>query len=438
MTPVGRSTRWRGASRLAALIGTVMIVGSACSAAPAATSTATRSAGASATAAPATATSAATATAAPTAAATSTAAATAATSGSPAATQTTGAACADLHRMPAPGPLGTVQSTGPDGEPATWYDQIQLTCDELATIKAGGFKAAFLNHTQSPFMQAIIDGATAAFKDMGIELVAVTNANLDPAQQARDVQNVMPQKPNIILSLAIDPTSAVQAFKPAHDAGVSLVFLSNKPAGYVPGTDYVTTVTYDISGLGSETAKSMCTYFDGKPAKIGYMYFDAKFYITNQREQQFLDTLAATCPNVEIVERQPMADPSKTDGIASAMLTKHPEIQAIFAPWDGPAEGVVATLRAANRPDVKVFTIDLGNTNLLDMAKDGNIYEMTSTLATEFGYTAAVAGAYGLIKKQAPPFVVVPVFAVTKENLEEGWKNTFNTPLPADIADALK
>lgn len=351
--------------------------------------------------------------------------------------QASGAGCDQLHRVAAPGQLGQIKTTGPDGETASWYTDLTLTCDELAQIKAGKFNGAFLNHTQSPFMQALIDGATQAFNDMGIKMVAVTNANMDPAQQATDVQNVMASNPNIILSLAIDPVSAVQAFKPAHDAGVSLVFLSNKPQGYVPGKDYVTTVTYDISGLGAETAKSMCTYFNGKPAKIGYMYFNAKFYITNQREQQFLDTLAATCPNVQIVDKEAMADPNKTDALTTAMLTKHPEIQAIFAPWDVPTEGVVAVLRSAHRPDVKVFTIDLGNTNLLDMANKGNVYEETSTLATEFGYTAAIAGAYGLLRKTAPPFVIVPVFAVDRTNLEQGWKLTFGTPLPADIAAAL-
>jgi ribose transport system substrate-binding protein len=411
MTPIRHSSVGQARRRVAGLLAGVALVVTAC--------------GSGATTAP---TSPATATpAAPTAAATA--------SGSP---EASAAGCVQLNRVTAPVPLGEITTTGPEGETASWYTELSLTCDELATIRAGNYKGAFLNHIQSPFMQALVDGATAAFKDMGIELVAVTNSNMDPAQQATDVQNVMPSNPDIILALAIDPVSAVQAFKPAHDAGVSLVFLSNKPQGYVPGTDYVSTVTYDISGLGSETAKSMCTYFAGKPAKIGYMYFDANFWITNQREAQFLATLAAECPNVEIVDKEAMADPNKTDELTSAMLTKHPEIQAIFAPWDVPAEGVVAVLRSANRPDVKVFTIDLGNTMALDMAKDGNMYEETSTLATEFGYSAAVAGAYGLLKKQAPPFVIVPVFPVEKDYLEEGWALTFGQPLPADIADALK
>lgn len=344
---------------------------------------------------------------------------------------------AELNRTESPVELGEIQTRGPEGEVPVWYTDLTLTPEELAKIKEGGYKAAFLNHTQSPFMQAIIDGATAAFKDMGIELVAVTNAEMDPAQQKRDIENVLPLEPNIILSLALDPVSGAEAFRAAVDKGVKLVFLSNKPAGYKAGQDYVSVVTYDIYGLGKVTAQALGEAMGGK-GKIGYIYFDAEYFITNQREQAFLDELAASFPDIEIVAKEPMANPADGENIASAMLTRHPEIEAIFVPWDTPAEGVVAALRAANRPEVKVVTIDLGATNALDMAKGGNIYEMTSTLAYEFGYTAAIAGAYGVLGKEAPAMAIIPVFPVTKENLAEGWQLTFNRPLPDDIQSALK
>lgn len=342
-----------------------------------------------------------------------------------------------LNRFSSPSELGKIETRGPDGEVPVWYNEVTLTDEEMTKIKEGGYKAAFLNHTQSPFMQAIIDGATAGFADMGVELVAVTNAEMDPAQQKRDIENVLPLDPDIIISLAIDPISAEEAFREAIEKDIELVFLSNKPANYIVGKDYVTLVTYDISGLGIVTAKAMGDALEGK-GKVGFIYFDAEYFITNQREQAFLDELETNYPGIEIVAREPMANPADGENIANAMLIRNPEIEAIFVPWDTPAEGVVAALRAANRPDIKVFTIDLGATNALDMAQNGNIYEMTSTLAYEFGYTAAIAGAYGVLDKEAPEMVIIPVFPVTKENLAEGWQLTFNRPLPEDIQAVMK
>jgi ribose transport system substrate-binding protein len=94
----------------------------------------------------------------------------------------------------------------------------------------------------------------------------------------------------------------------------------------------------------------------------------------------------------------------------------------------------VAALRAANRRDVRVFTIDLGGTSVLNMAECGNVQEETSTLAYQFGYTAAIEGALGVLGAPAPPLAVVPAFPVTAENLTTAWRDTFQTPLPANIA----
>jgi ribose transport system substrate-binding protein len=341
-----------------------------------------------------------------------------------------------LQLEKSPVTLGELTTRGPQGQVPVWYTEVTLTDAQLAKVREGKFKAAFLNTQSSPFMTALQAGASAAFKAMNIKVVATTNSNLSAAQQAKDVQNVMPLKPDIMLALAVDPVAAAQYFQPAVKAGVKLVFLSNKPDGYQDGKESVGIVTYDVAGLGKVTADEIGKHLNGK-GKIGYVYYDANFWITNQREAAVLKQLQDKWPNVQIVAKSPLADPNAAQKTVSAMLTAHPEMQAIFVPWDSPtAEGATAALRAAHRPDVKIFTIDLGGTSALNIAQCGNVQEETSTLAYQFGYTAAMEGALGAIGEKVPPLTVVPAFPVTAENLVEGWKATFLTDPPAEVVAA--
>jgi ribose transport system substrate-binding protein len=343
-----------------------------------------------------------------------------------------------LTRYSPPGDLpAEIVTRGPDGEVPVWYNTVVLSKDEVAQLKDQGLRAAIVWHLDSPFMSAITDGVEGTFEDLGVEVVSVTSAEGDDAKLQNNIQTALTLDPDIIVSIALDPVADKAAFRPAVDSGVKLVFASVKPDGYEPGTDYVSLVTYDIAGLGQVTADAMGKGV-GDGGKVGVIYFDANFYVTNQREDVFADTLAEDYPGIEVVAREPMSDPSKVEDVALAMMAQNPEIQAIFAPWDTAAEGVVAALRQLGRSDVKVYTIDLGATNAVDMANEGNIVEMTSTLAVEFGNTLAISGAYGVLGKEIAPMVIVPAFAVDKSNLEDGWEMTFGTSLPADIQAALQ
>ena len=331
----------------------------------------------------------------------------------------------------------TRETKGPNGETATSYTEIKLTDAEKAKIRAGHYKAAYLMHTTSDFTNVLMLGAEDAFKDLGIELVAKTDAAMDPTKQKTDVETVMALKPDIILTLVIDPVQGAEAFRPAVQAGTKLVFMSNVPEGYVQGKDYVSIVTDDLFGMGKAAAEMLGDAMGGK-GEVGWIYHDASYYVTNQRDNAFKTVLQDEYPNIKIVAEQGLANPADGEAIASAMLTKNPGITGIYVPWDTPAEGVVAAARVAGRKDVKIVTLDLGANNALDMAKGGNVIGIVADMAYNLGYTKAVLGAYGILNKPAPPFVIVPAIKVTKSNLTDGWKQSLHQDPPQAIVDALK
>ncbi|HHT11417.1 MAG TPA: substrate-binding domain-containing protein, partial [Candidatus Atribacteria bacterium] len=173
----------------------------------------------------------------------------------------------------------------------------------------------------------------------------------------------------------------------------------------------------------------------GGKGKIAWLFHDASYYVTNQRDNAFKTVIQQNYPDIEIVAEQGIANPADSETIASALITQHPEITGFYVPWDTPAEGVVAACRAAKRPDIKIVTLDLGANNALDMAQDGNVVGIAADLAYMLGYTKAMLGVYGVLEKPAPPFVIVPAIKVTKENLVEGWRESLHQDPPPEIMD---
>ena len=339
---------------------------------------------------------------------------------------------------PPPAPAFEAPVTqGPGGEEATSSAEISLSEAEADEVRAGGYTAALLWHTAGAFTDAVSQGARDAFADLGIEVIAETNASFDAAQQANDVETVMAQSPDIIISLVLDPVSGAEAFRPAVDAGVQLVFLSNVPEGYVQGVDYVGLVTDDLAAMGIAAADLLADALGGE-GEVGYIFHDAPYYVTNQRDQAFKAWIEGNYPGMEIVAEQGLADPAAAEEIASTLLTRHPDLDGIYAPWSaGPADGVLAALRAAGASDVAVVTLDLDTNVSLDLVEGGNIVGIAADEAYDLGRTMAVEGAYGLLGKPAPAFVVVPAIAVTADNIVEAYRQSLATDPPQVVLDAL-
>ena len=331
-------------------------------------------------------------------------------------------------QMPA---ADTLKTRGNVGETPAWYTDVKLTPDQVRQVCDKGLKAAFLNWSSGAYNQAVLAGAKDALETMGIKLVAVTNYNFDETQLATDVRNVMALKPDIIFYSGVDPTADRAALQPAVDAGVAVVSFANAPGGWTTDKpkNFVTLISYDTHGNGAAVAREVAKRFPSG-ANLGMIFFDANYKIVNEREQGFVDELGKT--SVKIAERLPMSDPHKTQEITSALSARNPNIDVIFAPWDLPADGVVAALNAAGTK-IPVAHIDLGFTGATQIAcNTGPIFVMSSQLVYEWGRTGAIAAALHAIGQPVPPYVVVPVFAVTKDNLKDAWELAYGggVPLP--------
>jgi ribose transport system substrate-binding protein len=328
-------------------------------------------------------------------------------------------------------------TTGPKGEKPTPLSQLTFTGAEVAKLKSGNYSAAQLWHTSSQFVSAVQGGVNAEFARFGIKVVATTNANMDAGTQANQVQTVMVKKPSVIIGLPVDPTSAAAAFQPAVNAGTKLVFLSNVPAGYTYGQQYSSIVTDDLFQMGKDAAEALGKSLDGK-GKVAIVFYNTKYYVTNQRDAAFKTTLQKEFPNIKIVAEQGFTDPSNATSIASALLTKHSDLDGIYTSWSQPAEGVLSALRTVNNTHVKVATLDIDDTVMVDMASGGATVAVVADEAYNLGKGMADAAAYALLGKAAPPFAVANALTISKDNIAEGYKRSLNADVPAAVKKVLK
>ena len=329
-------------------------------------------------------------------------------------------------------------ATGPNGEAATPASEIQLTEEEKQQIRDGGYTAAIsLHYGGNDWASSQLEGLQATFEDLGIEVVAVTDADFSAEQQVSDIETIMAKNPDIIVSIPTDATATADAFQSVTEAGIKLVFMDNVPEGMTAGEDYVSCVSADNYGNGCIAADLMGEALGGE-GQIAMVYYDTVYFVTNQRDQGFKDTIAEKYPGIEIVSEQGFTDENGCSEQGDAILTQYPMIDGIYASWDIPMEGVLSSVRAAGLTgdDVKLTTIDLGN-NMAKEIAEGNVVGLGAQLPYDQGVAEATLAAYSLLGKEAPPYVVVDAKRVERSNVLEAYEDVYHVEAPDWLKEAV-
>ncbi|GGF93228.1 substrate-binding domain-containing protein [Paenibacillus abyssi] len=329
---------------------------------------------------------------------------------------------------------GELRSTGPKGEKATAATELHLTDEEIAKVKEGKYTAAIVMHYGGNDWASLqIQGLRDRFAELGIEVVAETDAQFKAEKQASDIETVLARNPDIIVSIPVDPVVTAPAFKKAAEQGVKLVFMDNVPNGLEAGKDYVSIVTGDNYGNGIESAEMMAEAMGGK-GKVAMLYYDANFFVSNQRDQGFEETMREKYPDIEIVAKEGFADVNKATDVADAILLKNPDLVGLYSSWDVPLEGIAAKTKGSN---MVMTAPGMSSSAAMIMAQGGSIKGISAQFPYEHGIAEATVAAYSLLGKTAPDFIVVPTAKVTKDNLLEYYERVYRKAPPQEMVDFI-
>jgi len=329
-----------------------------------------------------------------------------------------------------------IKSIGPNGEKATPASSLTLTDEEIEKLKDGNYTAAISFHyAGNDWSSAQQKGLEDTFKKYGITIVGTTDANFSVEQQVSDLETLTALKPDVMISIPTDAKATSDAFKRVSAQGIKLVFMDNVPDNFVAGENYVGAVSADNYGNGVIAAELIGEKLNGK-GKIGIVHYDVDYFVTNQRLEAFEETIKTKYPDIEVIAKNGFSDVNQSTEVADAMLTQNPDLEAIFAIWDIPAEGVLSALTSAGREDIYVSSIDLGD-NIAKEIAQGNVLGVGAQLPYDQGVAEATMAAYALLGKETPSYVAVPATKVERNTIVTGYEMVYHKEAPSFITEEL-
>lgn len=222
-------------------------------------------------------------------------------------------------------------------------------------------------------------GAKEEGESMGIK-VDVFSADGDNEKFHEEIsQTINEDYDGVIISHGDDPAT-VDDVKKLVEKGKSVVtFDSNVDIANING---VTVTSQDDEALAIFATEQLIEDHDGK-ANIVYLWVDG-FPPMVRRNAIYQDRLAKN-PGIKEVGRFGVAaaDTSEqTEKAVADMLKKHPkgEIDAIFATWDAFAIGAVNAVKQAGRDEIKIYGVDVSNSDLELMQEKNSPWKYTAAV----------------------------------------------------------
>lgn len=325
---------------------------------------------------------------------------------------------------------------GKNGEVPVTVDDLQLTDDEKALVAAGDFSVGVsMNTMDIDWSRLTLEGIEDTLDDLGVTVIGVTDAKFDVQQQISDLENLMTQRPDAIISIPTDDVATAQTYKKVAAAGIKLIFIHMPASGLVYPTDYQAVIAPDNQGNGQIAAAALSEYIP-EDGVVGVVDFAVDFYTTNQRTLRVKEWFAENRPDVALKEVG-FTDTNAVGPVAANFMTANPDVDGLFLIWDSPAMQAVASLRNAG-VTVPITTIDLGTEVAVDMASGGYIKAVGAQEPYGQGVAEALAASKALIGAEVPAWIALPSVAVTPSNLLESYKSIYHTDPPAEVVSACE
>lgn len=334
----------------------------------------------------------------------------------------------------------TVVSLGPRGEEGVLYTQIQLTDEQKEKIRAGKFTAAIsMGWLGDDWASQQLIGLKETFADLGIEVVAETNANWEDARQISDLDAISVLKPDLVVSIPLNTATTAKAYQRLAEGGAKIVFIDQAADDMQPGTDYVSVISSDNLALGMYLADLLNEAVGGE-GDVAAMYYANDFHVTNLRYIGFIARMMAKYPDLKLVAAAGHDNPNKGQEVAQALLARYPTLKGVYGSWSIPAMGVATAARInGKRPqDFKIVNENFDQIVAADMASNGFIAGISTQQPYTQGVTEAMAGALALIGESLPSYISVPPVKVSRDVLAEAYEKIYRIPLPDAMAKDLQ
>ncbi len=260
--------------------------------------------------------------------------------------------------------------------------------------------------------QHLIQGYEAAVNDLGGD-VTIVEANYDIKKQADQIATMVASGVDAVCVLPIDPAGISTAVQAAVESGTP-VFSTNS---YVPYATTASTSIHDGYGMGAATARYLVNRLGGQ-GKIGIITLPLnEGWATRTMGMEFV---VQQYPDIEIVTEWPFDATLKVTAREAVdnMLTAHPELNAIWASWDGAAIEATLAMRSAGRDDMFVTGND-GGRQAFEYIQGNTQFEYTVVQSFFQESYHSIYFAHEVLQgRPAPRIVINKTYGCGREDLE--------------------
>ncbi|MFC4766305.1 LacI family DNA-binding transcriptional regulator [Effusibacillus consociatus] len=327
---------------------------------------------------------------------------------------------------------------GPFGEKAQPPQVLELTSEEVKLLKKSNYSVAVSFHCAGNVWARLHEqGMKDCFNNLGIKMLAVTNAHFDPELQSIQQDGLLSMKPNAIVSIPVDEIKTAESYKRIAESNTKLVLINNVPEGLTQ-EDYATCISVNEMENGRIAARILGKHMlETGRSNFGMVNHGAAFFATKQRDLTVENTMKNDFPSLNLVAKCQFHNLSNVYDVCREMILQHPEIQSLYVCWEEPAQQVLKALKSLGREDITIVTTDLDYEVALNIARGGNIIGLSAQRPYEQGRAMALAVANTLLGKKIPSFIGVEPYAVTHANLQKAWVDILKEKPPKELTESL-
>lgn len=201
-----------------------------------------------------------------------------------------------------------------------------------------------MNTLNNPFFVDVKNGVEKAAKDNNVSLV-VTDAQNSAATQVSDVENLIAQKPDVIIIDPSDSDAIVAAVEACNKANIPVITMDRQSNG----GDVVAHIGFDAIKSGNIAGDYIAEQMKGKTdAKIVEIQGIMGTNVAQDRSKGFNESM--TRNKLKIIARQTADfDRAKAMTVMENILQANPKIDAVYAANDEMALGALEAIKASGR-----------------------------------------------------------------------------------------
>lgn len=278
----------------------------------------------------------------------------------------------------------------------------------------------------NPFWGAMQQGVEDGAKEAGVQYFLQAVESDQAAEPQLNVCNTMLERqPVAMITAAINSTNLLPCLKKAQEAGIKVVDLDGNLDQAIldkEGIEITFRIGSDNVAAGAQAADYLVSKLGADATGPVLVIEGLSGNITGEkRARGFAERLAELAPGLEIVASLPGDwDRGKAATITNDILTRNPDLVAIFAANDGMALGAVEAVFAAGKGDqVTIIGVD-GNSDAVKSIKDGRLDASVAQLPYLVGKEAVLNVKKALAGEDVPADIAVPTLVLTKEVLDAG------------------